>query len=96
MYLHSCATHHLTLDFANLNVKEKEYYGPDLIHIGNVIGLNIENIGSTKLSTPTFFFLLHDVLHVPHIAKNLIFVHEFIIDTNTSIEFHPSYFFVKD
>ena len=95
-YLDSGATCHLTYDFANLNVKAKEYHGPDQIRIGNGIGLNVEHIDSTELSTPTSSFLIHDVLHVPHIAKNLIFVHEFIIDTNTSIEFHPSYFFVKD
>ena len=47
-------------------------------------------------STPSSSFLLHDVLHVPHITKNLISVHKFTIDTNTSIELHSSYFFVKD
>ena len=35
-------------------------------------------------------------MHVPHITKNLISVHKFTNDTNTSIEFHPTYFIVKD
>ena len=95
-YLDSGATHHLTADLANLNVKADEYHGPDQIHIGNGLGLTVKHIGSTHLSTPTFSFLLNDVIHVPHITKNLIFVHKFTTDTNTIIEFHPTYFFVKD
>ena len=95
-YLDSSATYHPTSNFANLNVKAKKYHGSDQIRIGNGIGLNVEHIGSTKLSTPTFSFLLHDVLQVPHITKNLIYVHKFTTNTNTSIEFHPSYFFMKD
>ena len=95
-YPDSSATHHLTTDLANLNVKADEYHGPNQIWIGNGLGLTIKHIGSTKLSTFTSSFLLHDVLHVPHITKNLISVHKFTNDTNTSIEFHPTYFIVKD
>ena len=77
-------------------MKVEQYHGHDQIRIGNGIGLNVEHIGSTKLSTPTSFFLLHDVLHVPHVTKYLISVHKFTTDTSTSIEFHLPYFFVKD
>ena len=58
--------------------------------------MNVKHIGSTKLSTPSSSFHLHNVLHVPYITKNLISVHKFTYDTNTFIEFHPSYFLVKD
>ena len=77
-------------------MKAKKYQSLDQIHIGNGIGLNVERIDSTKLSTPSASFLLCYVLHVPHITKNLISVHKFTTNTNTSIEFHPPYFFVKD
>ena len=83
-------------DFANLNVKAEEYHGSNQIRFGNGIGLNVKHIGSTKLSTPFSSFILHDVLHVPHITKNLIYAHKFTFDTNTFIEFQPSYFFIKD
>ena len=89
-------THHLTADVANLNVKANEYHGPNQIRIGNSLGLTVKHIGSTHLSTPTSSFLLNDVLHVPHVTKNLIFVRKFTTDTNTLIEFHPTHFFVKD
>ena len=95
-YPDSGATHHLTADLANLNVKADEYHGPDQIRIGNGLGLTVRHIGSTKLSTPTSSFLLHDVLHVPLITKYLISIHKFTNDTNTSIELHPTYFIVKD
>ena len=95
-YPDSRATHHLTADLANLNVKANEYHGPDQICIGNGLGLTIKHIGSTHLSTPTSSFLLNDVLHFPHITKNLISAHKFTTDTNTIIEFHPTHFFVKD
>ena len=95
-YSNSGATHHLISDFANLNVKVEEYHGPDQIRISNGLGLNAKHIGSTKLSTSTSSCLLHDALHVPHITKNLISINKFTTNTNTSIEFHPFYFFVKD
>ena len=77
-------------------MRANEYQGSDKIQIGIGLGLSVKHIGSTKLSTPTSSFILHDVLHVPYITKNLIFVHKFITDTNTSIEFHPTYFIVKN
>ena len=64
--------------------------------MGNGTGLDIKHIGQTKILTPTTSFLLHDVLHVPLIKKNLLSVHKFTKDTNTYLEFHPSCFFVKD
>ena len=95
-YPDSGATHHLTVDLANLNVRANEYQGSNQIRIGNGLGLSVKHISSTKLSTPTSSFILHDVLHVSHITKNLISVHKFTTDSNTSIEFHPTYFIVKD
>lgn len=95
-YSDSGATHHLTADLANLNVKADEYHGPNQICICNGLGLTLKHIGSTHLSTPTPSFLLNDVIHVPHITTNLISVHKFTTDTNTIIEFHLTHFFVKD
>ena len=95
-YPDSGATHHLTANLAKLNVRANEYQDSNQIRIGNGLGLSVKHIGFTKLSTPTSSFILQDVLHVPHITKNLILVHKFTTNTNTSIEFHPTYFIVKD
>uniref|UniRef100_A0A2N9HTS2 Reverse transcriptase Ty1/copia-type domain-containing protein n=1 Tax=Fagus sylvatica TaxID=28930 RepID=A0A2N9HTS2_FAGSY len=95
-YTDTGATHHLTSDFGNLNMRSEEYHGPEQIRVGNGKGLSIHHIGDTLLSTPQSNFLLRNVLHVPKITKNLISVKKFTKDTNTSMEFHPSYFLVKD
>jgi hypothetical protein len=94
-YSDSGATHHITSDLANLNVRADEYHGPDQIRVGNGTSLPIKHIGSTQFSTPTTSFLLNNVLHVPQISKNLISVHKFTKDTNTSMAFRPSCFRVQ-
>jgi hypothetical protein len=90
------ATHHITSDLANLNVRDEEYQGSEQIRMGNGTSLPIHHIGTTQLSTPTTNFCLNNVLHVPEISNNLLSVHKFTNDTNTFMEFHPSRFCVKD
>ena len=95
-YTNTGATNHLTSDLANLNVHSEEYLGSDQIRVGNGKGLSIAHTGTTSLSTPHSSFLLKNVLHVPKITKNLISVQKFTHNTDTFMEFHPSYFLVKD
>ena len=64
-YFDSGATHHLTNDLANLNVRAKEYTGLETIRVGNGKSLPVTHIGTTQFSTPNSTFLLNDVLHVP-------------------------------
>jgi hypothetical protein len=93
-YPDSGATHHLTPDLKNLNFRSTNYDGFDQVHMGNGKGLHIHNIGDTLLSSSTTSFLLHNMLHVPSITKNLLSVHKFTLDTNAYIEFHPWHFFL--
>ena len=86
-YSDSGATHHLTNDLANLNVRVEEYTGSESIRVGNGKSLSVTHIGTTQFSTPNSTFLLNDVLHVPQISKNLISVNKFTNDTNTFMEF---------
>jgi transposase InsO family protein len=95
-YPDSGASHHITSDLANLNLKAEEYTGSDQLRVGNGNGLSIKHIGHAKIHSPNFSFNLFDVLHVPHIKKNLLSVHQFTKSTNTYFEFHPFNFFVKD
>ena len=85
------ASHHVTSQLSNLSLPQS-YEGPDDIVIGDGSGLQITHIGSMYLSP----FTLNDVLCVPSIHKNLIFVPKFFRSNKTSIEFFPSYFLVKD
>ena len=68
-YPNSSATHHITSDLANLNMRAEEYIGLGQIKMGNGTGLDIKHIGQTKILTPTTYFPLHDVLHVPLIKR---------------------------
>jgi hypothetical protein len=94
-YPESGASHHLTLNLVNLNITTEDYNSFDQIHVGNGTGLS-KHIGNAKIFIPTSHFFLQNVLHVPHITKNLLYVHQFTKSTNTYFEFHPFHFFVKD
>ena len=73
-YPDSGATHHLTSDLNNLNLKSDDYIGPDQIKIGNGTGLPIHHIGHTRLFTPSCHFDLSNILHVPHISKKTYYM----------------------
>jgi hypothetical protein len=81
-YLNSGASHHITSDLANLNLKAEEYTSLDQLRVGNSTGLSIHHIGNSQLSTPTLPFTLYNVLHVPQITKKLLYVHQFTKATN--------------
>jgi hypothetical protein len=78
-YPDSGATHHLTSDFGNPNFRSEDYNGPNKVHMGNDTSSSIGHIGDTLFSAPTASFLLHNVLHVPSITKNLLYVHKFTL-----------------
>ena len=92
-HTNSEASHHISSDLANLNLKAKEYGGSNQIRVGNGTSLSIKHIGTAQISIPSFKFQLNNVLHVPQIRKKLLSVHQF---TNAYFEFHPYNFFVKD
>jgi hypothetical protein len=95
-YPDSGASHHLTSDLVNLNITAEDYNGSDQIRVGNSTGLPIKHIGNAKIFTPNSHFLLQDVLHLPHITKSLLSVHQFTKSTDTCFEFHCFHFFVND
>ena len=64
--------------------------------IGDGDGIPITHVGSTIIEAPTTTFLLDNVLCAPLIKKNLISVSQFCHQNNTSIEFFPHFFIVKD
>lgn len=92
-YLDSGATHHVISDLSNLNMKVEECNGSEQIQMDNGNSLPVTHHGTTSLPTPQCFFLLHNVLHVSKIIKNIISIQKFTIATNTNyFEFHPHFF----
>ena len=89
------ANQHVTLDLATLTGSEP-YLGNDHLHIGDGKRLFISNIDHTKIHTQHHIFTLSNVLHVSHITKPLLSVHNFFLDNNVYFEFYPFVFYVKD
>ena len=94
-YMDTGATSRMTADGGNLtsycNLSKNH-----AIIVGNGSKIPIHGYGCTTLdhSHPPFKF--NNVLHAPHLIKNLISVRKFTTDNNVSIEFDPFGFCVKE
>lgn len=93
--LDSGASHHVTNDLNNLSL-HAPYDGTEELVIGDGSSLPISNAGSFSLSTPTKNFSFSNVLHVPNISRNILSISKFCQENNTSIEFLPFLFRVKE
>jgi hypothetical protein len=85
----------MTTDLSKLTINS-EYDGTDEVVIGDGSGLPVSHIGSLSIASPNRVFQLRNTLCVPTIQKNLISVHHFTKHNNVYLEFHPTYFLVKD
>lgn len=92
----SGASHHLTSDLDNLAI-HSEYTSTAEVTIGNGKTLPISNLGHYSMLTNSNTSLaLSNILHVPSIFHNLLFVHALSTSNPVSIEFFSNRFFVKD
>ncbi|XP_010253823.1 PREDICTED: uncharacterized protein LOC104594965 [Nelumbo nucifera] len=89
------ATNHITSDLSKLQLHSK-YTGLDQVTVGNGEGLAISHTGSSTISSASRSLLLKNILHVPNIQKNLLFVAQFSSDNDVYFEFHPHTCIVKD
>ncbi|GJX38338.1 hypothetical protein Tco_0251641 [Tanacetum coccineum] len=64
--------------------------------VGDGHSIPITNIGHSILPTPLKSLRLNNVLITPHIVKNLIFVRQFVLDNDCTLEFDSFGFSVKD
>ena len=60
--------------------------------------LHISHIGNSKFLSNHFdkSLRLNNILHVPHITKNLVSISKCTTDNSVSVEFTPSCCYVKD
>ncbi|KAF5465978.1 hypothetical protein F2P56_015940 [Juglans regia] len=73
-----------------------QYSGSYSIRVGDGSGISIHNFGDSCFSSSSSSFFVQNLLHVPDITKNLVFVLHFCIDNSCYFEFHSSHFNVKD
>jgi hypothetical protein len=58
------------------------YDGQDYIQVSNSTDLKIVRSGTSILSYPFKSFIFNQLLHVPEIHKNILFVHHFYLENN--------------
>lgn len=85
-YLDSRATHHVCCDTSTLN-GSIPYLGKSSLLMGDGTPTKISSIGNSILSTPHKLLRLSNVLCVPTIRKNLMFVSQFATDNNVFLNF---------
>jgi hypothetical protein len=59
-------------------------------------GMDISYIGHNTIYTPHHPIHLENILYVPRIKKNLVFIHHLTSNNSILVEFHPRFFFIKD
>jgi len=89
------ATDHITGELERLTTHNK-YHGGDAIHAADGAGMEIANIGHSTVSSPSRFFHLNSILHVPQAHKSLCSVNQLTKDNNVYLEFHPDHFLIKE
>lgn len=94
-YPDSGASNHVTNYLENLG-EVTPYLGTNRLLMGNGVSVPVDHIGFSSFATSDRVFQLKNVLHVPQICKNLIFVAQFANDNQVYFEFHPFHYFVKD
>ena len=95
-YPDSRASQHITHDDGNLFMKSA-YSRQDRVNIGNGTDLRIQHIGHSYFTFPSCCkpVILHNLLHVPSITKNLLSVFKFARDNRVFFEFYPNHCNVK-
>lgn len=94
-YVDSAASTHMTNNLSNLSIYEP-YQRGEQVTVGNGTTLPIHNTGNGILPTPSHSFRLHNVLHVPGIASNLVSVHQLAKDNDCTVTFDDHSFVVQD
>ena len=70
---------------------KNDYKGKEKLVIGNGSKLHISHIGNSKN-----ILRLNNILHVPHITKNLVSISKFTTDNSVSVEFTHFCHYDKD
>ena len=80
----------MTPDASHL-LDQVSYTSGEQVFVGNGKGLQIHHVGTFVFKPfSSYSFKLKNLLHVPHIKKNLLSVSQFARDNNIYFEFYPN------
>jgi len=91
----SGATHHITSNAHSLTTTQ-DYHGPETVSMGDGNTIPISHTGNTNLCASNYQFTLLNTLCAPSIKWNLVSDSQFCCGNQTSIEFFPFHYLVKD
>lgn len=94
-YPDSGTTNHVCQETSALN-KIVKFSSTSPLLIGDGSCATIENLGWCTIPTNSKLLHLNNVLHVPKIQKNLMYVSQFALENYVFFEFHPFHYLVKD
>ncbi|KAJ9545524.1 hypothetical protein OSB04_025231 [Centaurea solstitialis] len=94
-YMDTGSTSHITNDAGNLS-NFSPFTKDNSILVGNGSRVPILGHGNAILTHLNHKFRLNNTYHIPNIIKNLVGVKKFTRENNTSVEFDPFGFTVKD
>jgi hypothetical protein len=84
------ATSHMTGDQGNLPMYcSSPLQNSSHIIVPNGFALPVLGTSTTSINSPNAQFILSNVLHTPHLIKNLVSVRKFTKDNSCSVEFDP-------
>lgn len=94
-YPDSGATNHLT-NASPVSSMTTTYTGPGKVLVGNGTALRMSTIGNLVIPTQSRTLNLQNMLHIPCVTNNVLFVSQFAKDNQVYVEFHDSYCLMKD
>jgi hypothetical protein len=94
-YMDSHANTHITSNASNLP-HQNSFHDSRTVTVGNGLGLQILNTGSTTFNFGQSNFHLNNILHCPQAATNLISINQFCLDNNCYFILTATDFLVKE
>lgn len=86
---------HMTIDLGNLSISF-DYDREENVSVGSGHCLPITHSSCGTFKTPNSTISFSNLLCVPHIATNLLSVHQLCVDNNCIIIFYSDHFFIQD
>ena len=87
---------HVTPNLSQLSLHQQPVQGNETVTVGNRQELPITCVGNGEFQTSTHNFRLNNILRVPDLASNLLFVHKLCLQNNAFCYFDVEKFSIQD